>query len=227
MRRPRQKPEPREGVLQKQPGKRTLDLLVTSAALSLLLPVIVVVAFLVRVRLGSPFLFRQVRPGLYEKPFKLLKFRTMSNARDEDGRLLPDGQRLTAFGRFLRRSSLDELPGLFNVLRGDMSLVGPRPLLTKYLPYYSGREKSRHTVRPGFTGWAQIHGRNFLPWDERLALDVWYVENWSLRLDLYILVMTFWKVLRSEGVAPDTDEVEPDLDHEREGRGECRDAFIP
>ena len=142
----------------------------------------------------------------------------MTYERDSTGNLLPDGQRLTKLGRFLRSTSLDELPQLFNVLKGEMSIVGPRPLYMKYLSYYTEHEKKRHTVRPGITGWAQIHGRNHLPWDERLALDVWYAENRSLRLDLEILGKTFWQVIRKEGVAPDTAEIEPDMDQERQKR---------
>ena len=166
--------------------------------------------------MGAPVFFRQTRPGLQGRPFTLYKFRTMTDERDDAGNLLPDGQRLTKLGRFLRSTSLDELPQLFNVLKGEMSIVGPRPLYMKYLSYYTEHEKKRHAVRPGITGWAQIHGRNHLPWDERLALDVWYAENRTFRLDLEILVKTFWQVIRKEGVAPNTDEVEPDMDQERQ-----------
>jgi sugar transferase EpsL len=207
-----------EGLSRTQAGKRALDLLLAVPVCILLLPVLALIALLVRTCLGTPVLFRQKRPGLHGEPFTLFKFRTMTDARDATGRLLPDGERLTPLGKVMRQLSLDELPEVFNVLRGDLSLVGPRPLLMKYLPYFYEKEKVRHAVRPGITGWAQIHGRNYLPWDERLALDVWYVENWSLRLDLYILTVTLWKVLRREGVAPDTDVVEPDLDHERRGK---------
>jgi len=213
----RPKPES-ECRLRRQPGKRALDLLLVVPVCVLLLPLLALIAILVRTFIGSPVLFRQERPGLHAEPFPLLKFRTMTNARDETGRLLPDGARLTALGRFLRQTSLDELPELFNVLRGDLSLVGPRPLLMKYLPYFSERESLRHAVLPGITGYAQINGRNHLPWDQRLSLDVWYAENWSLGLDLYILAVTLWKVLRREGVAPDTYAVEPDLDLERRER---------
>jgi lipopolysaccharide/colanic/teichoic acid biosynthesis glycosyltransferase len=145
----------------------------------------------------------------------LYKFRTMTDDRDDTGQLLPDKLRLTSLGIFLRNTSLDELPALFNVLKGDMSLVGPRPLLMRYLPYYTDRENLRHSVRPGITGWAQVNGRNYLPWDERLALDVWYVENWTLGLDLKILLTTFMQVLRREGVSADPDAAETDLDWER------------
>lgn len=202
----------------RQPGKRGLDLVIAVPACVLLLPVLAILAVLVRVRIGRPVLFRQERPGRDGLPFVLFKFRTMTDARDAAGRLLPDAQRLTPLGRFLRQASLDELPELFNVLRGDLSLVGPRPLLIRYLPWFTERENLRHAVRPGITGWAQIHGRNYLPWDERLALDVWYTENWSLLLDLRILALTVVKVLRREGVAADTSAVETDLDQERRER---------
>ena len=162
---------------------------------------LVIIAFLVRVRLGSPVLFKQERPGLREKPFAILKFRTMTDARDQDGSLLPDAQRLTRLGAFLRKTSMDELPELFNVLKGDMSLVGPRPLLTGYLPYYTERERLRHRVRPGITGLSQISGRNYLPWDERLEMDAWYVENVSLGLDLQIIFKTIREVLSTKDVA--------------------------
>ncbi len=200
---------------QRQVGKRMLDLLLLLTLAPVLLPLLAFLAILVRVDIGQPVFFGQERPGRFGKPFTLYKFRTMTDARDSDGRLLPDGQRLTRFGRFLRSTSMDELPELFNVLKGDMSLVGPRPLLMKYLPYFTKREKLRHSVYPGITGWAQIHGRNYLPWDQRLAMDVWYAENWSLRLDLKILAITLWKVLCREKVAPDTDVVEPYLDQIR------------
>lgn len=201
-----------------QPGKRGMDLLLSSLLLLPALPVMAVIGVTVRFGLGGPVLFRQERPGWLEQPFMLLKFRTMNEARDTAGRLLPDGQRLTRLGRFLRRTSLDELPGLFNVLRGDLSLVGPRPLLMKYLPYFTAEERVRHAVRPGLTGWAQIHGRNYVPWDQRLALDVWYVQNWSLGLDLRILLRTIWKVLTRDGAAADADTAETDLDQERLGK---------
>jgi sugar transferase EpsL len=205
-----------------QPGKRLFDLVAGSTLLLLFLPVMAVLAVLIRFSLGSPVLFRQTRPGRQEKFFTLLKFRSMTDARDAAGRLLPNGERLTPLGSFLRRSSLDELPELFNVVRGDLSLVGPRPLFTRYLPFYSERERLRHTVRPGLTGWAQINGRNHLHWDERLALDTWYVENWSLLLDIRILLRTVGKVLAQEGVAVDTDEVEIDLDQERQAQWAAR-----
>ena len=212
---------------QSQPGKRAFDLLLCLASCPLWLPLVALVALVVRIVLGAPVLFRQDRPGMLEKPMRLLKFRTMTDARDAAGNLLPDGVRLTPLGRFLRRSSLDELPELFNVIRGDLSLVGPRPLLTRYLPFYSERERRRHSVRPGLTGWAQINGRNHLPWDERLSLDIWYVENWSLSLDARILVATVGKVLRREGVAADTDTVETDLDQERQSKWSQQTSGLP
>lgn len=182
-------------------AKRLLDLLLTVPALLLGFPLLLALALLVRLRLGSPVLFRQQRPGLHGRPFTLLKFRTMTNARDTTGALLPDAQRLPPFGRWLRSTSLDELPELLNVLRGDMSLVGPRPLLMEYLPLYSPEQARRHDVRPGITGWAQIHGRNALSWDEKFARDVWYVDHRSFWLDLRILAATLSKVLRREGIS--------------------------
>jgi lipopolysaccharide/colanic/teichoic acid biosynthesis glycosyltransferase len=177
------------------PMKRLLDIAGASLGLLLLAPVMAVVAVAVRVSLGPPVLFRQVRPGLHARPFVLYKFRTMREASDASGRPLPDEERLGGFAALLRSTSLDELPELWNVLRGDMSLVGPRPLLLEYLPLYSSRQAKRHDVRPGVTGWAQINGRNAVSWDERLAMDVWYVENRSLALDLRILLLTVKKVL--------------------------------
>jgi len=180
--------------------KRLFDFATALVVLLLLSPLLLLLALSVRFAIGSPAIFRQSRPGLHGKPFTLLKFRTMTDARDEQGNLLADELRLTAFGRFLRHSSLDELPELWNVLKGDMSLVGPRPLLMEYLPLYSAFQARRHEVRPGVTGWAQVNGRNELDWDERLRMDVWYVDHQSFWLDLKILWMTVFKVLRSEGV---------------------------
>jgi sugar transferase EpsL len=200
-------------------SKRALDLAIAVPAFIFLLPIMALIAVLIRFVIGTPVLFRQERPGLHGKPFIMFKFRTMTDARDAHGRLLPDGERLTSLGSFLRKTSLDELPELFNILRGDLSLVGPRPLLMQYLPYFTPRESLRHAVRPGLTGWAQVNGRNHLSWDKRLALDVWYVENWSLALDLRILVRTLSTVIRREGVAVDTDTVETYLDQERQMRG--------
>jgi lipopolysaccharide/colanic/teichoic acid biosynthesis glycosyltransferase len=180
--------------------KRVFDLVLAGIALVLALPVIAIVALAVRGVLGSPVLFRQTRPGLCGKPFTIFKFRTMRNTIDANGNLLGDGERLTAFGRFLRSTSVDELPELFNVMRGDMSLVGPRPLLMEYLDRYSDAQMRRHDVKPGITGWAQIHGRNTLSWDERFDLDIWYVDHQSIRLDLTILGRTAAKVFSREGI---------------------------
>lgn len=183
--------------------KRTFDVAASASALLLLSPVLLGVAYLVRKNLGSPVLFRQVRPGLNGKPFEMIKFRTMLDAVDEQGNVLPDDVRLTAFGRFLRSTSLDELPGLWNVLKGEMSLVGPRPLLMEYLPLYSKEQARRHEARPGVTGWAQVNGRNAISWDDKFALDVWYVDNQSLWLDIKILFMTVKKVLIRDGISAD------------------------
>lgn len=180
--------------------KRLFDIVFSLFALILLSPVLAGVALLVRLQLGSPVLFRQVRPGKNSQPFEMLKFRTMTEECEPNGSLLPDAERLTAFGRFLRSTSLDELPELWNVLKGEMSLVGPRPLLMDYLPLYSPEQGRRHEVRPGITGWAQVNGRNAIDWSTKLALDVWYVENRSMRLDLKILFLTVTKVALREGV---------------------------
>ena len=169
-------------------------------ALLLLTPLLLVVAVFVRWRLGSPVLFSQQRPGYHGRPFRLLKFRTMTNARDTSGALLADAQRLTTFGRWLRSTSIDELPGLLNILRGEMSFIGPRPLLMQYLPLYTPEQLRRHDVNPGFSGWAQINGRNSLSWDDKFRLDVWYVDHQSFWLDLRIFLITIWKVLRREGI---------------------------
>ena len=181
--------------------KRLLDVLVAGAALLLLSPLIAAVALLVRLKLGSPVLFKQERPGLRGEPFTLVKFRTMLDARDADGKPRPDEERLTRFGRWLRSSSVDELPELWNVLKGEMSLVGPRPLLMHYLPLYSAEEARRHDVRPGITGWAQINGRNAISWEEKFALDVWYVDNWSLAFDAKILLASFVSVFSRHGIS--------------------------
>lgn len=182
-------------------GKRAFDLALGATAGVLLLPLGLVLAALVRWRLGSPVLFRHVRPGLEGEPFTLLKLRTMRDLRDERGEFLPDEDRLTHLGRFLRRTSLDELPELWNVLRGEMSLVGPRPLLLEYLPRYTAEQARRHDVRPGITGWAAIHGRNALSWEEKFDLDVWYVDHLSPGLDLAILLRTSLAVVRREGIS--------------------------
>lgn len=191
--------------------KRFIDVGVTILALGLLSPVLLIIALLVRFKHGSPILFRQQRPGLDGKPFTLYKFRTMTDARDAEGNLLPDAERLTSFGRFLRRTSLDELPELINVLKGDMSLVGPRPLLMRYLELYTPEQARRHEVRPGITGWAQINGRNAVSWEEKFRLDVWYVDNVSLWLDLKILFLTAWKVLKKEGISQDGHATMPEF----------------
>jgi lipopolysaccharide/colanic/teichoic acid biosynthesis glycosyltransferase len=182
-------------------GKRAFDLVGALAGLTALSPVLLIVAAAVALRLGRPVLFRQRRPGRDGRVFWLLKFRTMTEARDSDGRLRPDAERLTPFGRALRRLSLDELPELLNVLRGDMSLVGPRPLLVQYLERYTATQARRHEVRPGITGWAQVNGRNALTWDERFALDVWYVDHVSLSLDLRILLKTVRSVWTRDGIS--------------------------
>lgn len=181
--------------------KRTFDFFVATVLLLGLLPILCAVATAVRLKLGSPILFRQERPGLFAQPFGMLKFRTMTDARGADGQLLPDGDRLTRFGRFLRASSLDELPGLINVVKGEMSLVGPRPLLMKYVPLYDAYQTRRHEVRPGITGWAQVNGRNALSWDQKFTLDIWYVDNRSFLLDLRILAMTALKVVKRDGIS--------------------------
>jgi len=181
--------------------KRIFDISVSVVTLMLLAPVMALVAWQIRRRLGSPVLFRQVRPGLNGKPFKMVKFRTMRDAVDAQGNPLPDSERLTPFGTFLRSTSLDELPELWNVLKGDMSLVGPRPLLMEYLPLYSAEQYRRHEVRPGVTGWAQVNGRNALSWEEKFKLDVWYVDNRSFWLDLKILLLTIKKVFIREGIS--------------------------
>ena len=181
--------------------KRIFDFAAAAVLLLALASVILLVALLIRLRMGAPVLFRQERPGLNGRPFMLYKFRTMRSALDAAGQPLPDVQRLTPLGEALRRASLDELPQLFNVLRGEMSLVGPRPLLMEYLPLYSARQARRHAVRPGITGWAQVNGRNATSWPERLELDVWYVEHRSFRLDLKILWLTLARVLSGSGVS--------------------------
>jgi lipopolysaccharide/colanic/teichoic acid biosynthesis glycosyltransferase len=180
--------------------KRVIDLFGACAALVLLSPLLAVVALVVRVRMGKPVLFRQQRPGRGGRPFEMTKFRTMTDRRRPDGALLPDAERLTSLGRFLRRTSIDELPELLNVVRGDMSLVGPRPLLMEYLPLYTAEQARRHEVRPGITGWTQVSGRNALTWDEKFALDVWYVDHRSTRLDLEILGRTVSQVCSGHGV---------------------------
>lgn len=181
--------------------KHLFDILTSTVAIALLSPVLLGLAVTIRWKLGAPVLFRQQRPGLGGRPFWLMKFRTMTDARGVNGESLPDAQRLTRFGRFLRSTSLDELPELLNVLKGDMSLVGPRPLLMQYLDRYTPEQARRHDVKPGITGWAQVNGRNALTWEEKFKLDVWYVDNWSLWLDIKIIAMTIWKILKREGIS--------------------------
>lgn len=184
--------------------KRWLDFILSLFAVIVLSPILLIVALLVRIKLGSPVIFKQERPGLHEKIFTLYKFRTMTDGKDKDGNLLPDDQRLTKFGKLLRSTSLDELPELFNILKGDMSIVGPRPLLVKYLPLYNEHQKHRHDARPGFTGWAQCNGRNAISWEEKFDLDVYYVKHVSFRLDLSIIFKTIKIVFLREGISSDT-----------------------
>ncbi|UZJ79546.1 sugar transferase [Fictibacillus sp. KU28468] len=181
--------------------KRLFDIAVSFVALLVLLPFIGIFYVWIRKKLGSPVFFKQERPGLHGKPFNLYKFRTMSDDRDEDGELLPDAVRLTSFGKRLRALSIDEIPQLFNVLKGDISLVGPRPLLMEYLPLYTAEQARRQNVKPGITGWAQVNGRNAISWEEKFILDVWYVDHRSFWLDLKIIFLTFAKVVKSEGIS--------------------------
>jgi sugar transferase EpsL len=186
--------------------KRINDLIVGGMMLLVLSPIIAITYVLVVIRLGRPVIFQQLRPGIGEQPFPFYKFRTMTDALDEQGALLPDSQRVTALGRFLRSTSIDELPSLINVLRGEMSLVGPRPLLVRYLDRYSPEQARRHEVLPGMTGWAQVNGRNAITWDQKFALDVWYIDHWSFGLEWKILLMTLWKAARREGISPKGEE---------------------
>ena len=181
--------------------KRLFDCVSASVALILFSPILLIVAFLIRQKLGSPVLFSQLRPGLNGQPFRMFKFRSMLDAQDAQGNPLPDDQRLTSFGSLLRSTSLDELPGLWNVLKGDMSLVGPRPLLMEYLPLYNAEQAKRHNVRPGLTGWAQINGRNAISWEQKFKLDTWYVEHRSFWLDIKIILLTIKKVLVRDGIS--------------------------
>jgi lipopolysaccharide/colanic/teichoic acid biosynthesis glycosyltransferase len=195
---------------------RALDILLVLLAAPIWLPLAAAAALLVRLRMGRPVIFRQVRPGLHARPFTLLKFRTMRPGAE------PDAERLTPFGRWLRRTSLDELPELFNVLRGEMSLVGPRPLLPEYLPRYTPEQARRHEVRPGITGWAQVHGRNAVTWEEKLRLDVWYVDHRGMWLDLRILAMTAWQVLRCRGVNATGHATMPEFGGRSDGETDAR-----
>ena len=189
--------------------KRAFDFTVAGLSIVVLAPLLAVVAMLVFLKLGAPVLYRQVRPGLHAKPFELFKFRSMLDAFDEDGKPLPNDQRITPFGQMLRSLSLDELPELWNILKGDMSLVGPRPLLMDYLPLYDERQSRRHEVRPGLTGWSQVNGRNSISWEEKFEFDIWYVENASFGLDIKIILMTIMKVLRREGISHEGDVAMP------------------
>jgi sugar transferase EpsL len=191
--------------------KRLLDIVISATALVLVSPLLVLVAVLVRLKLGSPILFRQERPGLKGQPFTLIKFRSMLDARETADARRPDSERLTDFGRRLRSTSLDELPELWNVLKGEMSLVGPRPLLMRYLPLYSAEQARRHDVRPGITGWAQINGRNAIGWDEKFALDVWYVDHWSLALDAKILALSLGSIFSGHGISADGEATMPEF----------------
>lgn len=209
---------PDPAMIYRRGGKRVLDCLAAASAMAVLSPLLVVIALMVRLKLGSPVLFRQLRPGLYGTPFLLYKFRTMTDDRDPAGELLPDAERLTPFGRFLRSTSLDELPELLNVLKGEMSLVGPRPLLMRYDPYFTEAERVRYGVRPGITGLAQVSGRNDLPWDARIGLDVRYVQTYSLWLDLRILCLTLWRAATRHGLRVDPSAAMMDFDQERRQR---------
>lgn len=182
-------------------GKRVIDLSLATLALIILSPLLLLLSTLVRLKLGSPVLFRQKRPGLQGRPFIIFKFRTMTDLRDQNGNLFPDEERLPFFGRLLRSTSLDELPELFNVIKGDMSLVGPRPLLMQYLDRYTPEQARRHEAKPGITGWAQVNGRNVITWEDKFKLDVWYVDNQSFWLDLKIIALTVWKILKREGIS--------------------------
>ena len=195
--------------------KRLFDILISFSVLLIFSPILLIVALMVRVNLGAPVIFKQARPGKDEKIFYMYKFRSMSDARDEAGNLLPDSERLTKFGRLLRSSSLDELPELFCILKGDMSLIGPRPLTVAYLPYYTEEERVRHSVRPGLTGLAQVNGRNNLSWEERFAYDIEYVKNISLKMDISILLKTVFKVLKSEDIVVCGENQLRDFDVER------------
>ena len=195
--------------------KRVVDILGASFGLLLLSPVLALVAYKIKCDMGSPVLFRQIRPGLRGKPFQMIKFRTMLDAIGSDGSPLPDAERLTKLGKFLRSSSLDELPELWNVLKGDMSLVGPRPLLMEYLPLYSPEQARRHKVRPGVTGWAQVNGRNAISWDEKFALDVWYIDNRSIWLDAKIIWLTVLKVIKRDGIAAAGEATMPKFEGEQ------------
>ena len=188
---------------------RVFDKIISLILILLFLPFLLLISLSVIINIGRPIIFKQFRPGLNNAPFTFYKFRTMTNKKDESDNLLPDKDRLTSFGNFLRKTSLDELPSLWNVLKGDMSLVGPRPLLMEYLPLYSAEQMRRHEVKPGLTGWAQINGRNAISWEEKFKLDVWYVDNQSFWLDVKIILSTIWKVLKREGISHGSDATMP------------------
>jgi len=192
--------------------KKIFDITLTLIGALFLFPVFLLTALMVKIKLGAPIFFKQVRPGLNGEIFNMYKFRTMTNESDEDGNLLSDEERLTVFGKFLRSTSLDELPGLWSVFKGDMSLVGPRPLLVEYLPLYSTQQARRHEIKPGVTGWAQVNGRNVISWDEKFDLDVWYVDNQSIWLDIKILWLTVKKVITRDGISPENVEIMPRFD---------------
>ena len=192
--------------------KRAIEFILSLSGLVFLMPIYLVVIVMVRINLGSPIFFKQERPGLNNKVFSIYKFRTMTNEHDIYGNLLPDETRLTKFGRFLRSTSLDELPSLWSVLKGDMSLIGPRPLLVQYLPFFSEKQARRHEVRPGITGWAQVNGRNAISWEEKFELDVWYVDNLSIILDIKIIWLTIIKVIFRDGISPDNKDIMPRFD---------------
>ena len=206
--------------------KRSFDIFTSLSLLVALSPLLLITSLLVLWKHGSPVFFTQERPGKDKKNFHIYKFRTMTNKRDGNGELLPDAERLTSFGRFLRSTSIDELPALWNVLKGDMSLVGPRPLLTQYLPYYTDKENKRFLVRPGITGLAQVSGRNYLNWDDRLKKDIFYVENQTFILDMKIIFQTIWKVLLKKDISTDTDIVETFLNEERSSHPDNKEGII-
>lgn len=194
-----------------QYGKRLFDLSLTLPSFLAISPILIIIALLVKMRMGSPVLFCQQRPGRHGIPFQILKFRTMTNERNENGELLPDTHRLTRLGKFLRSTSIDELPSLFNVLKGDMSIVGPRPLLMRYLDRYSPEQARRHEMKPGITGWAQVNGRNAINWEEKFKLDVWYIDNWSLALDFKIIALTVKMVFKREGITAHGEATMPEF----------------
>jgi sugar transferase EpsL len=198
-------------------AKRAIDVVISSIVIFFSIPLIIVIGILIRIKLGAPILFKQERPGKDAFPFEMYKFRSMSNERDAHGNLKPDSERLTRFGCMLRSSSIDELPELWSVLKGEMSLVGPRPLLMEYLPLYSADQFRRHSLRPGITGWAQINGRNAISWDEKFRLDIWYVDNFSFLLDLKIIAITAWKIIVREGISHGEEVTMPRFLGERDG----------